>query len=572
MRGLLPADGRVFPATAPQTALMLEAMEYLRPFFRDAEVGEMGVGSGVLLLNAVGRLESARGAGTEIDPEAAALAGRNAQRLGMADRVEVMEGDFLEPLAGRRFDVLLLNAPHRALAEFFVIHAGDVLKRSGIALLMWNRQGSQGLYGYAHQQGLRIAPLLESGDGWRVYLLARETERMEMVRGAFIRAHAAAGLEEPVPLAEETERFLSKFPERPSLQIIHPPRGFWTRLTLAGMERVAPLLKGAEVLDIGAGSLVLSRAALELWGASRATATEIEGYPFEAVVREMPLPDSLFGRLQLLHGDLTRPVRGRRFDAALFNAPTPAAARRFVRQVGGVLEEPDGFALLMWAEDAQVHLRQSAREQGLHLAPLLARRYGEAVWKIFAIARTPRRLRQILRLAGDDPAAARGAGLEEGDAEGTQSAGLEGDLVEEAARQVRRFLSRLLPETGRKWVVLGPSMGKRYPGLEALERFLDEVSLDPGGEMTGLLAEWLRSRGVSEALYYGKPQEQGRFRQAAEAEGVAVSPKEVPPDAEFRLLLEQLLANIAGAPMGPDTETQRMLDRLSATLELLGGA
>lgn len=55
---------------------------------------------------------------TEIDAGAAELARRNVERHGLGDRVEVLVGDLFDPVAGRRFDLILANPPYVPTAEW----------------------------------------------------------------------------------------------------------------------------------------------------------------------------------------------------------------------------------------------------------------------------------------------------------------------------------------------------------------------------------------------------------------------------------------------------------------------
>jgi ribosomal protein L11 methyltransferase len=87
---------------------------------------DIGSGSGILTIAAV-KLGAASAIGIEIDPEANAVAARNAERNAVADRVEFLEGDAaaLAPLLGpvdlllsnilRSTNSILLPVIHRAL-------------------------------------------------------------------------------------------------------------------------------------------------------------------------------------------------------------------------------------------------------------------------------------------------------------------------------------------------------------------------------------------------------------------------------------------------------------------------
>src|SRR6266704_212174 len=67
---------------------------------------DVGSGSGVLSFVAA-RLGAAKVYGSEVNRRAVAIARRNAERLGLAERVEFREGSLFEPLAGIRANVVI---------------------------------------------------------------------------------------------------------------------------------------------------------------------------------------------------------------------------------------------------------------------------------------------------------------------------------------------------------------------------------------------------------------------------------------------------------------------------------
>lgn len=79
-------------------------------------IADVGTGSGCIAISLALALPSARVVATDVAPEPLDLARRNAERFGVADRVELVEGSLLEPLRGRadadRFDVLCSNPPY----------------------------------------------------------------------------------------------------------------------------------------------------------------------------------------------------------------------------------------------------------------------------------------------------------------------------------------------------------------------------------------------------------------------------------------------------------------------------
>jgi release factor glutamine methyltransferase len=79
---------------------------------KEPTVLDIGTGSGNLAVAVAHRHKTARV--TAIDNSAAALAvaKRNAEKHGVASRVEFMEGDLFAPVAGRQFDFILSNPPY----------------------------------------------------------------------------------------------------------------------------------------------------------------------------------------------------------------------------------------------------------------------------------------------------------------------------------------------------------------------------------------------------------------------------------------------------------------------------
>ncbi|MGE0702198.1 MAG: peptide chain release factor N(5)-glutamine methyltransferase [Hyphomicrobiaceae bacterium] len=77
---------------------------------------DLGTGSGAILLALLTHLPSARGLGTDISPEALEVAGRNARRLGLADRVRLAPGRWLDGIR-ERFEIVVSNPPYIPAAE-----------------------------------------------------------------------------------------------------------------------------------------------------------------------------------------------------------------------------------------------------------------------------------------------------------------------------------------------------------------------------------------------------------------------------------------------------------------------
>ncbi len=83
---------------------------------RNLRVADLGTGSGAILLALLSELPCAFGIGTDINPEAVAIARENAVRLGLSSRVAMVVTDFGSSLAGR-FDLVVANPPYVATAD-----------------------------------------------------------------------------------------------------------------------------------------------------------------------------------------------------------------------------------------------------------------------------------------------------------------------------------------------------------------------------------------------------------------------------------------------------------------------
>jgi release factor glutamine methyltransferase len=113
--GFWTLDLEVSPATliprADSESLIEAALEACPDKGAALRVLDLGTGTGALLLAVLSELPSASGVGIDLKPEAAALAARNAARLGLAGRACFLAGDWAAALTGR-FDLVLCNPPY----------------------------------------------------------------------------------------------------------------------------------------------------------------------------------------------------------------------------------------------------------------------------------------------------------------------------------------------------------------------------------------------------------------------------------------------------------------------------
>lgn len=113
-RGFWTLELEVTPATLiprPETELLVElALERLQ-MDQPARVADLGTGSGAIALAIARECPHANVVATDASAAALAVAQRNAQRLGIGN-VSFAQGDWLAPLHGQEFNVIVSNPPY----------------------------------------------------------------------------------------------------------------------------------------------------------------------------------------------------------------------------------------------------------------------------------------------------------------------------------------------------------------------------------------------------------------------------------------------------------------------------
>lgn len=118
-RGFWTLDLAVGPDTLiprPETELLVELALARLPTGRVLEVADLGTGSGAIALALASERPQARVVATDASAGALAMAERNA-RMHDIGNVRFLPGDWWQPLAGQRFDLIASNPPYIADAD-----------------------------------------------------------------------------------------------------------------------------------------------------------------------------------------------------------------------------------------------------------------------------------------------------------------------------------------------------------------------------------------------------------------------------------------------------------------------
>ena len=98
----------------PETEHLVEKVLELAANFERPRIVDVGTGSGAIAVALAHKLTSAQVTATDISRAALSVAGGNAERNGVTERVRFLEGDLMTSVAGERFEFVVSNPPYVA--------------------------------------------------------------------------------------------------------------------------------------------------------------------------------------------------------------------------------------------------------------------------------------------------------------------------------------------------------------------------------------------------------------------------------------------------------------------------
>ena len=118
----------------PETELLVEAALHALPKELPSRALDLCTGSGCIALSLAAERPQAEVVAVDLSPDACALARENAEALGVASRVSVLQGDLYAPLPpGQRFRLVVSNPPYVGTDEIAGLSA-EVRREPRMAL------------------------------------------------------------------------------------------------------------------------------------------------------------------------------------------------------------------------------------------------------------------------------------------------------------------------------------------------------------------------------------------------------------------------------------------------------
>lgn len=141
----------------PDTEILVETAQKLLSSVSQPRLADVGTGSGAIIVSLLHLLPEAQGVAVDISAKALAVACQNAKRHAVSERVEFLEGNMTEPLAGT-FDAILSNPPY--IPDEVIATLEPEVRQEPLSAL---EGGKDGLDFYRHLLNKSAAYLKENG-------------------------------------------------------------------------------------------------------------------------------------------------------------------------------------------------------------------------------------------------------------------------------------------------------------------------------------------------------------------------------------------------------------------------
>ncbi|MFC1495904.1 peptide chain release factor N(5)-glutamine methyltransferase [Candidatus Margulisiibacteriota bacterium] len=112
------------PETEQLVEKAIEEIKNLKLKIKNLELLDLGTGSGCIAVSLAKYFSHVKITAVDSSPDALAVARKNAKIHNVYDRIEFIEGNLLEPLAGRKFDLIISNPPYIPSKDIETLDSG----------------------------------------------------------------------------------------------------------------------------------------------------------------------------------------------------------------------------------------------------------------------------------------------------------------------------------------------------------------------------------------------------------------------------------------------------------------